>query len=177
MMIELDNYLIELYPSSCLSKWAGEAERRIRDVFRKAKAKAPSIIFLDEFDALALRRETGEDPGARRLLSELLIQFTSIKPSDRVTVIAATNRISDLDPAIIRRFQKTIEVPLPSIEEREQLVQKGLNEITNKLTDEEIHYIAESTHGWSGSLISVTLYFFLIYTVESLQRSRYVSCT
>lgn len=147
--------MIELYPSSCLSKWAGEAERKIRDVFREAKSRSPCIIFLDEFDALALRRESAEDTGARRLLSELLIQFSAIKPSDRVTVVAATNRIADLDPAIIRRFQKTIEVPLPSLEERELLIQKGLNEITNRLTDEEIHYLAESTQGWSGSLLSV----------------------
>ena len=84
-------------PSSCLSKWAGEAERKIKDVFQEAKQRAPSIIFLDEFDALALRRETTEDIGSRRVLSELLIQLSSIQSTDRVTVIAATNRISDLD--------------------------------------------------------------------------------
>ncbi len=107
---------------------------------------------------MALRRETTEDIGSRRVLSELLIQLSSIQSTDRVTVIAATNRISDLDPAIIRRFQKTIEVPLPSLEEREQLIQKGLIGISNRLSNEEIHYLAESTPGWSGSLLSVELH-------------------
>ena len=158
LQIKIENHLIELIPSSCLSKWAGEAERKIRDVFQEAKQRAPSIIFLDEFDALALRRETTEDIGSRRVLSELLIQLSSIQSTDRVTVVAATNRISDLDPAIIRRFQKTIEVPLPSLEEREQLIQKGLTGISNRLSNEEIHYLAESTPGWSGSLLSVELH-------------------
>ena len=107
---------------------------------------------------MALRRETTEDIGSRRVLSELLIQLSSIQSTDRITVIAATNRISDLDPAIIRRFQKTIEVPLPSLEEREQLIQKGLIGISNRLSNEEIHYLAESTPGWSGSLLSVELH-------------------
>ena len=107
---------------------------------------------------MALRRETTEDIGSRRVLSELLIQLSSIQSTDRVTVIAATNRISDLDPAIIRRFQKTIEVPLPSLEEREQLIKKGLIGISNRLSNEEIHYLAESTPGWSGSLLSVELH-------------------
>ena len=107
---------------------------------------------------MALRRETTEDIGSRRVLSELLIQLSSIQSTDRITVIAATNRISDLDPAIIRRFQKTIEVPLPSLEEREQLIQKGLTGISNRLSNEEIHYLAESTPGWSGSLLSVELH-------------------
>ena len=106
---------------------------------------------------MALRRETTEDIGSRRVLSELLIQLSSIQSTDRITVIAATNRISDLDPAIIRRFQKTIEVPLPSLEEREQLIQKGLIGISNRLSNEEIHYLAESTPGWSGSLLSVEI--------------------
>ena len=157
-----------MIPSSCRSKWAGEAERKIREVFQEAKQRAPSIIFLDEFDALALRREESEDVGSRRVLSELLIQFSSIQSTDRVTIIAATNRIADLDPAIIRRFQKTIEVPLPSLEEREQLIQKGLTGISNQLTDEEIHYLAESTPGWSGSLLSVYLNSRNTNSVESL---------
>ena len=106
---------------------------------------------------MALRRETTEDIGSRRVLSELLIQLSSIQSTDRITVIAATNRISDLDPAIIRRFQKTIEVPLPSLEEREQLIKKGLIGISNRLSNEEIHYLAESTPGWSGSLLSVEI--------------------
>ena len=160
----LEHYLLELYPSSCLSKWAGEAEQRIKSTFREAKKRAPCIIFLDEFDALALNREASDDSCARRILSELLIQFSSLRHKDRVIVIAATNRISDLDPAIIRRFQKTIEVSLPSIGDRELLIRKNLWNIEHSITDEEIGFLAESTEGWSGSLLSV---FFFVYNYNT----------
>ena len=121
----------------------------------EAKRRSPSILFLDEFDALAMKRESAEDVGARRVLSELLIQLTSIQASDRITIIASTNRISDLDPAVIRRFQKMVEVPLPSREERERIIQKGLYGITHQLSPEDFHYLSESTQEWSGSLIQV----------------------
>ena len=153
----IDHYLLELPPSSCLSKWAGEAERRLKESFLEAKRRAPTIIFLDELDSLALRRESAEDIGARRVLSELLIQFSSLQPGDRVTIVAATNRLEDLDPAIIRRFQKTISITLPNEEEREQMIRKWLQGIGNQLSDEEIHSLAQATQEWSGSLLFVCL--------------------
>lgn len=155
--LSVDNYLLELSPSSCLSKWAGEAERRIQAFFMEAKRRSPSILFLDEFDALAMKRESAEDVGARRVLSELLIQLTSIQASDRITIIASTNRVSDLDPAVVRRFQKMVEVPLPSMEERERIIQKGLCGITHQLSPEDFHFLSESTQGWSGSLLQVSM--------------------
>ena len=123
----------------------------------EAKRRSPSILFLDEFDALAMKRESAEDVGARRVLSELLIQLTSIQASDRITIIASTNRVSDLDPAVVRRFQKMVEVPLPSMEERERIIQKGLCGITHQLSPEDFHFLSESTQGWSGSLLQVSM--------------------
>lgn len=151
----VDNYLLELSPSACLSKWAGEAERRIQSFFAEARRRSPSILFLDEFDALAMKREAAEDVGARRVLSELLIQLTSVQPGDRITIVASTNRLQDLDPAVVRRFQKIVELPLPSQEERERIIQKGLNGISNQLTEEDYHYLSAATNGWSGSLLHV----------------------
>lgn len=152
-----DHYLFELPPSSFLSKWAGEAERQLRDAFKMARKRAPSILFLDEFDALAMRRETAEDTGARRVLSELLIQMSSVCLGDGVTVIAATNRLQDLDPAIVRRFQKVIEVNLPSREERQQIILHHLAPIDHQLSEEEIGYLGETTDGWSGALLFVVV--------------------
>ena len=140
-----------------MSKWAGEAERRIQSYFAEARRRSPSILFLDEFDALAMKREAAEDVGARRVLSELLIQLTSVQPGDRVTIIASTNRLQDLDPAILRRFQKIVELPLPTPEERECIIRKGLNGILHQLADEDYSYLSAATNGWSGSLLHVVI--------------------
>lgn len=113
-------------------------------------------MFLDELDALTMNRDIMDDTGARRVLSELLIQMSAVHPEDRVVVIAATNRIRDIDPAILRRFQKTIEVPLPTLEEREQIILANFNGITHTLTSDEIHSLSEATVDWSGSLLNVS---------------------
>ena len=119
------------------------------------RRRSPSILFLDEFDALAMRRETAEDPGARRVLSELLIQMSSVCLGDGITIIAASNRLLDLDPAIVRRFHKVIEVNLPTREERQQIIVHHLTPTDHQLSEEEIGYLGESTDGWSGTLLYV----------------------
>ena len=91
----------------------------------------------------------------RRLLSELLIQINNISFQDRVTIVAATNRLDDLDPAIVRRFQKVIEVQLPNLEERKRMIKYHLQSITYSLTEDDFQYIGEMTEGWSGSLLFV----------------------
>ena len=150
-----DRYLLELSPSACLSKWSGEAERRLRAAFQSARSHAPSLLFFDELDAFSLDRGQTDDPGARRLLSELLIQLSALQRDDHVIVIAATNRIADIDPAVLRRFEKTIEVPLPTAEEREQMVIAMLRGVACEMEDDDLGSIAEATEGWSGSLLRV----------------------
>ena len=151
----LDRHLLELSPSACLSKWAGEAERRLRSAFSEARRKAPSLLFFDELDALSLDRGLADDPGARRLLAELLIQLSALQKDDHVIVIAATNRIEDIDPAVLRRFEKTIEVALPTAEEREQIVLSMLRGVACDLDVDDLTSIADATEGWSGSLLRV----------------------
>lgn len=150
-----DRYLLELSPSACLSKWSGEAERRLRGAFLEARRHAPSLLFFDELDAFSLDRGQTDDPGARRLLSELLIQLSALQRDDHVIVIAATNRIADIDPAVLRRFEKTIEVPLPTAEEREQMMVAMLRGVACEMEDDDLGSIAEATEGWSGSLLRV----------------------
>jgi len=103
-----------------MSKWVGESERAIREVFKKAKQAAPCVIFLDELDALAPRR--GLDPSgvAERLLSQLLTELDGIEELRGVMVLAATNRLDMVDPALLRpgRFDSLIEVPIPDEGER-----------------------------------------------------------
>lgn len=150
-----DRYLLELSPSACLSKWSGEAERRLRGAFTEARRHAPSLLFFDELDAFSLDRGQTDDPGARRLLSELLIQLSALQRDDHVIVIAATNRIADIDPAVLRRFEKTIEVPLPTAEERGQMIVAMLRGVACDMEEDDLGSIAEATEGWSGSLLRV----------------------
>lgn len=98
-----------------MSKWVGESERAIREIFKKAKQAAPCLIFLDEVDALAPRR--GLDPSgvAERVLSQLLTELDGIEELRGVMVLAATNQMGLVDPALLRpgRFDSLIEIPLP----------------------------------------------------------------
>ncbi|MBI4241846.1 MAG: AAA family ATPase, partial [Candidatus Rokubacteria bacterium] len=98
-----------------MSKWVGESERAIREVFKKAKQAAPCLIFLDELDALAPRR--GLDPSgvSERVLSQLLTELDGIEELRGVVVLAATNRLDMVDPALLRpgRFDSLIEIPMP----------------------------------------------------------------
>ncbi|CAM9242807.1 unnamed protein product, partial [Laminaria digitata] len=101
-------------PSSILSKYQGESERVLHQLFDDAKQSKPSIIFLDELDALAPSRDAQDDVQSRRLLAELLLQTSQLRPKDQVVVIAATNRMDDIDIALLRRFHSRIFVGPPS---------------------------------------------------------------
>ena len=124
------------------------------------------IIFI-EFDSLALSRGKGDDClQSRRLLSEILIQLTQLKitrqqsdtlETGNTTIIAATNRLEDLDEAILRRFDVKIFVGFPEYSTRERLIRSFLADISCSISAEEIHYISERTDGWSGSDIEVTV--------------------
>ena len=93
-----------LAPSSLLSKFMGESERTLSQVFSYARSMAPAVIFIDEIDAFGGDRDGQTEPGLRRLMTEMLLQFNSL--GEGVVVVAATNRIQDIDPALFRRFER-----------------------------------------------------------------------
>ncbi|MEM3423279.1 MAG: CDC48 family AAA ATPase, partial [Nitrososphaeria archaeon] len=137
-----------------LSKWVGESERGIREVFRKARQAAPCIIFFDEIDSLAPIRGygLGESMVTERVVSQLLTELDGIQELQDVIVLAATNRIDMVDPALLRagRFDKLIYVPLPDRAARKQILEihfKG-----KPLSPEvSIDRIADITDGFSGA--------------------------
>ena len=136
-----------------LSKWVGESERGIREVFRRARQAAPCIIFFDEIDAIApVRGFGGDSMVTERVVSQLLTELDGIQPLSGVVVLAATNRIDMLDPALLRagRFDKLLYVPLPDRAARLQILQihtrgKPLKE------DVDLGKIADMTEGFSGA--------------------------
>jgi len=107
-----------------LSKWVGESEKGIREVFRRAKQAAPCIVFFDELDALAPRRGQGNDSNVGdRVIAQLLTEMDGIEGREGVIVLAATNRSELIDPALLRpgRFDLVVELQLPDETERQAI--------------------------------------------------------
>ncbi|MFP3129982.1 MAG: CDC48 family AAA ATPase [Nitrososphaeria archaeon] len=149
-----------------LSKWVGESEKAVREIFRKARQAAPCIIFFDEIDALAPVRGYATDSGVtERVVSQLLTELDGIQPLHGVVVVASTNRIDMIDPALLRagRFDKLIYVPMPDKQARLEILKihtRGVplcthNEAINGLCNEgdivNLEKIAEATEGFSGA--------------------------
>lgn len=110
--------IIRMVGSEFVQKYLGEGPRMVRDVFRMAKENAPSIVFIDEVDAIATKRfdaNTGADREVQRILIELLQQMDGFDQNVNVKCIMATNRADTLDPALLRpgRLDRKIEFPLP----------------------------------------------------------------
>lgn len=118
---ESETNFIAVKGPQLLSKWIGESESGVREVFRKARQAAPCIIFFDEIDALAPRRGTGGDSQVtERVVSQLLNEMDGIEELKGVVVLAATNRLDRMDPALLRpgRFDFLVELPAPDPEAR-----------------------------------------------------------
>ena len=135
-----------------LSKWFGESERRIRELFRRARQVAPAIIFFDEIDAIAPRRGLGVHEATERIVSQILTEMSGIEELKDVVVIAATNRPDMLDPALLRpgRFDRLILVPAPNEEARLKIL-KVLTKKMPLAKDVNLKKIAKQTEGYSGA--------------------------
>lgn len=138
-----------------LSKWVGESERGVREIFHKAKQAAPCIVFLDEIDSLVPRRGTGESQVIERVISQFLTEMDGIEELKGVVVLAATNRKDLIDNALLRtgRFDLILEVPLPTESARLEIFKVHSS---GKPLDKNISMerLAGSTEGFSGSDIS-----------------------
>ena len=148
---------ISIKGSELLSKWAGESEKAIQEVFRKARQLAPCIIFFDEFDAIAFQRKTDREEinSTDKIMSQILTEMDGIENLDNVIVIGATNRIDLIDKALLRpgRFDRVIEIPIPTVESRRQIVKIHLKK---KPLDEKtitIDRILKLTDGFTGAQI------------------------
>ena len=152
---------IHVVASEFAQKFVGEGARLVKEVFELARKKAPAIVFIDEIDAIGAKRVDVGTSGERevqRTLMQLLAEIDGFKPLDNVKIIAATNRLDVLDPALLRpgRFDRLIEVPLPNFKGRKEIFQIYLRKM--KLCDEpNIDLLASLTEGFSGAEIkSVT---------------------
>ncbi|MEM0340520.1 MAG: proteasome-activating nucleotidase [Acidilobaceae archaeon] len=146
---------ISLSASSLLNKFVGEGARLVRELFKLAKSKAPSIVFIDEIDAIGSRRLEVGTSGERevhRTLAQLLVELDGFSSLSNVKIVAATNRLEILDPALLRpgRFDKIIEFPLPDKKGRLSIL-KIHTKKTPLAPDVDLEEIAVLTEGFSGA--------------------------
>ena len=134
-----------------LSKWIGESEKGVREVFRKARQASPCVIFFDEIDSIAPVRGGGANEVTERVVSQLLTEMDGMQGLKNVIVIAATNRVDMIDPALLRagRFGRLIEVGLPDIKTREAIFKIALKgkQVTGGIDTAELAKITEGASG------------------------------
>ena len=141
-----------------MSKFYGESEKKIRDIFEEAEKTAPAIIFIDEIDAIAPKREEVYGEVERRVVSQMLTMMDGLKSRGKVVVIGATNRVNSIDPALRRpgRFDRELEISVPDKKGRLSILKihsRGMP-LTNDVNLDEI---ASVTHGFVGAdLASLT---------------------
>jgi transitional endoplasmic reticulum ATPase len=140
-----------------ISKWVGESEKGVREVFRKARQAAPCVVFFDELDAIAPRRggSEGDSHVTERVISQMLTEMDGLEDLKGVVVIGATNRPDIIDEALLRpgRFDRTLEVPVPDKEARKQIFhihtkKKPLD------SDVNLDKLLEMTEGMTGADIA-----------------------
>ncbi len=150
---ESNTNFISVKGPEVLSKWVGESEKAVREIFKKAKQVAPSIVFLDEIDSIAPRRGAGGDSGVtERIVNQLLTSMDGVEVLQGVVVIGATNRPDILDSALIRagRFDKMIYIPPPDKEARLQIL-KVHTKTMPLSADMDLERIAAETDGYVGA--------------------------
>ena len=152
---ESDANFIDISGPELVSKFVGESEERLRSIFDEAKEKAPTIIFMDEIDAIAPKREEATNEVERRMVSQLLTLMDGMSSRGQVIVIGATNRQNAIDPALRRpgRFDREIEIGVPDRNSRKEILQIHTRNMPIA-KDVNIDELADITHGFTGADIT-----------------------
>ncbi len=149
---ESEAYFIAINGPEIMSKFYGESEQRLREIFEEAKTHAPAIIFIDEIDAIAPKREEVTGEVEKRVVAQLLALMDGLETRGDVIVIGATNRPSALDPALRRpgRFDREIEIGVPDRQGRYEILLVHTRNMP-LADDVDLHKVAEITHGFVGA--------------------------
>ena len=161
---EANSTFLSVSSADVLSKWVGESEKLVRQLFDLARARSPSVIFVDEIDALCGSRADGDSDSSRRVTTQFLTQMNGLAAGTAgggggtaaggILVLGATNLPWALDPAVRRRFQRRIYIPLPDARARAHMVRSHLRDTPHSLTEADFRRLGDATVGYSGSDIA-----------------------
>ncbi|GMP68362.1 hypothetical protein CsSME_00027998 [Camellia sinensis var. sinensis] len=182
---EADSTFFSISSSDLVSKWKGESEKLVSNLFQMACESAPSIIFVYEIDSLYSQQGEGsESEACRRIKTKLLVQMQGVGQNDeKVLVLAATNTPYVLDQAIRWRFDKHIYIPLPDLKARQHMFKEllsfddngyhvHLGDTPHNLTESDFEQFTRKTEGFSGSDISICVNEVLFETVRKTQDAK-----
>jgi transitional endoplasmic reticulum ATPase len=152
---EAESNFILVNGPSLLSKWVGESEKALREIFRKARQTSPTILFFDEIDALVPKRIGSSDSGSRvgeKIVNQMLTEMDGLESLNDVVIIGATNRPDMLDPALLRqgRFDRIIFTSIPDVESRKKIFEIYLEKMP-LANGVEIADLANKTEGYVGA--------------------------
>lgn len=163
---------ISISSSDLVSKWLGESERLVKQLFELARDNKPAIIFIDEVDSLCGSRSENESESARRIKTEFLVQMQGVGVDNKdVLVLGATNIPWTLDSAIRRRFEKRIYIPLPEASARVKMFELHMGNIKHCIQSTELRDLAEKTEGYSGADISIVVRDAMMQPVRKVQQA------
>ncbi|EAL65222.1 hypothetical protein ACTFIW_001825 [Dictyostelium discoideum] len=167
---EISSTFFSISPSDIVTKWLGDSEKLVKQLFEMAREKNNSVIFIDEVDSLCSSRNDQESESARRIKTEFLIQMNGVgNDSDGILVLAATNIPWGLDLAIRRRFEKRIYIGLPEPQARAKMFQIHIGSTPNTLVQADYKKLADLTEGYSGSDIGSLVKDAIMQPVRAVQ--------
>lgn len=133
----------------------GQSERNLKSLFENLRqTDEPTILFIDEFDSIGVKRMSAMDIASTNLLNQLLTEMDGFSKKDKIIVIASTNFVSKLDPAVLRpgRFDKVVSIPLPALDGRQEILKYYIEKTRSEVhSEEEFRNLAKRTAGMTGS--------------------------
>ncbi len=152
---EANANFISIKGPELISKWVGESEKHVREIFKKARQVAPAIIFFDEFDSISKVRGSGLNDSTEKVVNQLLTELDGIEELEKVIVLAATNRADLIDPALLRpgRIDSIVELGIPDKATREKILAVHTHSMPLDSSVKLEDYI-NKTEGWTGAEIS-----------------------
>ncbi|KAJ3383171.1 Vacuolar protein sorting-associated protein 4 [Lobulomyces angularis] len=167
---EANSTFFSVSSSDLVSKWMGESERLVKQLFAMAREQKPAIIFIDEVDSLCGARGEGDSEASRRIKTEFLVQMQGVgHDMTGVLVLGATNIPWQLDPAVRRRFERRIYIPLPEVNARSTMFRLNIGSTPCQLSQNDFKILGERTKGYSGSDIAVVVRDALMEPVRKVQ--------
>lgn len=171
---EADSQFFSISSSDLVSKWQGESEKLVKELFSMARSAGKAIIFIDEIDALVSSRSDTESESSRRIKTEFLVQMDGVgKSTEGVLLLGATNIPWGLDDALLRRMERRVYIPLPDARARARMFEIHLGNTPHLLQANDFTELAQMAEGYSGSDIGILVRDAIMQPVRTLQNARF----